>query len=56
MPSKVTGLSQVLELFNIRIRVSGKRAKALFYLKEVSEGEGGMDLTMPSAPGTSQRG
>jgi hypothetical protein len=29
MPSKVIGLSQVLELFNIRIWVSGERAKAL---------------------------
>jgi hypothetical protein len=42
-PSKVTGLSQVLELFNIRIWVSGERAKALFYLREVSEGKGDMD-------------
>jgi hypothetical protein len=43
MPSKVTGLSQVLELFNIRIWVSGKRAKVLFYLREASEGKGDMD-------------
>jgi hypothetical protein len=43
MPSKVTGLSQVLELFNIRIWVSGERAKVLFYLREVSEGKGDMD-------------
>jgi hypothetical protein len=43
MPSKVTGLSQVLELFNIRIRVSGEGAKVLFYLREVSEGRGDMD-------------
>jgi hypothetical protein len=43
MPSKVIGLSQVLELFNIRIRVSGERAKALFYLREVSKGKGDMD-------------
>jgi hypothetical protein len=41
--SKVTGLSQVLELFNIRFWVSGERAKVLFYLREVSEGEGDMD-------------
>jgi hypothetical protein len=41
--SKVTGLSQVLELLNIRIRVSGERAKALFYLREVSKGKGDMD-------------
>jgi hypothetical protein len=43
MPSKVIGLSQVLELFNIRIWVSGERAKALFYLRDVSEGKGDMD-------------
>jgi hypothetical protein len=43
MPSKVTRLSQVLELFNIRIRVSGERAKVLFYLREVREGKGDMD-------------
>jgi hypothetical protein len=43
MPSKVIGLSQVLELFNIRIWVSGERAKVLLYLREVSEGEGDMD-------------
>jgi hypothetical protein len=43
MPSKVTGLSQVLELFNIRIWVSGERAKALFYLREVREGKEDMD-------------
>jgi hypothetical protein len=36
MPSKVIGLSQVLELFNIKIWVSGERAKVLFYLREVS--------------------
>jgi hypothetical protein len=42
-PSKVIGLNQVLELFNIRIWVSGERAKALFYLREVSKGEGDMD-------------
>jgi hypothetical protein len=42
MPSKVIGLSQVLELFNIRIRVSGEGAKALFYLREVNEGKGDM--------------
>jgi hypothetical protein len=43
MPSKVIGLSQVLELFNIRIWVSGERAKVLFYLREVSKGKGDMD-------------
>jgi hypothetical protein len=43
MPSKVIGLSQVLELFNIRIWVSGERAKELFYLRKVSEGKGDMD-------------
>jgi hypothetical protein len=32
-----------LELFNIRIWVSGEGAKALFYLREVSEGKGDMD-------------
>jgi hypothetical protein len=41
--SKVTGLSQVLELLNIRIYVSGERAKVLLYLREVREGEGDMD-------------
>jgi hypothetical protein len=43
MPSKVIGLSQVLELFNIRICISGERAKALFYLREVNEGKGDMN-------------
>jgi hypothetical protein len=43
MPSKVIGLSQVLELFNIRICVSGEKAKVLFYLREVSKGKGDMD-------------
>jgi hypothetical protein len=43
MPSKIIGLSQVLEHFNIRIRVSGERAKALFYLREFSEGKGDRD-------------
>jgi hypothetical protein len=43
MPSKVIGLSQVLELFDIRIWVSGERAKVLFYLREVSKGKGNMD-------------
>jgi hypothetical protein len=43
MPSKVIGLSQVLKFLNIRFRVSGEGAKALFYLREVSEGEGDMD-------------
>jgi hypothetical protein len=55
MPRKVIGLSQVLELFNIRIRVSGERAKVLFYLREVSEEKGTWTLTMPSTPATSQR-
>jgi hypothetical protein len=44
MPSKVIGLSQVLELFNIRIWVSGERAKVHFCLREVSKGKGDMDL------------
>jgi hypothetical protein len=56
MPSKVTGLSQVLELFNIRILVSDERAKVLFYLREVSKEKGDMDLIMPSTPATSWRG
>jgi hypothetical protein len=43
MPSKVIGLSQVLELFNIRIWVSSERARELFCLREVSEGKGDMD-------------
>jgi hypothetical protein len=43
IPSKVTGLSKVLELFNIRIWVSGERAKVLFCLREVSKGKGDMD-------------
>jgi hypothetical protein len=43
MPSKVIGLSQVLELFNIRIWVSGERAKVLFYLRVVSKGKEDMD-------------
>jgi hypothetical protein len=43
MPNKVIGLSQVLELFNITIWVSGERAKALFYLREVSKGKRDMD-------------
>jgi hypothetical protein len=43
IPSKVIGLSKVLELFNITIWVSGERAKVLFYLREVSEGKGDMD-------------
>jgi hypothetical protein len=42
MPSKVIGLSQILELFNLRIWVSGERAKALFYLREVCKGKGDM--------------
>jgi hypothetical protein len=32
-----------LELFKIRIRVSCKGAKVLFYLREVSEGKGDID-------------
>jgi hypothetical protein len=36
-------LSQVLKFLNIRIRVSGEGAKALFYLREVSERKGDMD-------------
>jgi hypothetical protein len=32
-----------LELFNIRICISGERAKALFYLREVNEGKGDMN-------------
>jgi hypothetical protein len=43
MPSKVTGLSQVLELFNIRILVSCEGAKALFYLGKISKGKGETD-------------
>jgi hypothetical protein len=43
MPSNIIELSQVLEFFNIRIWVSGERAKALFYLREVSKGKGDMD-------------
>jgi hypothetical protein len=43
MPSEVIGLSQVLKFLNIRIRVSGEGAKALFYLREVSERKGDMD-------------
>jgi hypothetical protein len=43
MPSKVIGLSQVLKFLNIKIRVSGEGAKELFHLREVSEGEGGME-------------
>jgi hypothetical protein len=43
MPSKVIGLSQVLKFLNIRIRVSGEGAKALFYLREVSKRKGNVD-------------
>jgi hypothetical protein len=50
MASNIIGLSQVLKFLNIRIRVSGEGAKALFYLREVSEGEGDMDPHSASAP------
>jgi hypothetical protein len=43
MSSKVIGLSQVLERFNIRIWVNGERAKVLLYLREVSKEKGDMD-------------
>jgi hypothetical protein len=43
VPSKVIGLRQVLKFLNISIWVSGEGAKGLFYLREVSEGEGDMD-------------
>jgi hypothetical protein len=36
MPSKVIGLSQVLEFFIIRIWLNGERTKVLSYLREVS--------------------
>jgi hypothetical protein len=55
MPSKVIGLSQVLELFNIRIWVSDEGAKALFYLKRSAREKGTWTLPMPSTPATSWR-
>jgi hypothetical protein len=42
MPSKVTGLKQILELFNIRICVGGEKTKEFFYLREFSKGKGDM--------------
>jgi hypothetical protein len=56
MLSKVIGLSQVLKFFNIRIRVSGEGVNVLFYLREVSKGEGDMDHHNASTPTTSRRG
>jgi hypothetical protein len=43
MPSEAVRLSQILKFFTIRVRVSGERTKAFFYLRQVCKGEGNMD-------------
>jgi hypothetical protein len=44
MPGRVIRLGQILDLFNIGIRVDGKGAKTFFNLGEIREREGDVNL------------